>query len=284
MQKKLKPKQHKPKSRELDQFYTDPVYARHFLNHVASIVDLSAYDHILEPSAGTGSFYNLLDPQRRIGLDLEPKASDIVQTDFFEWVPPKDKRIMAIGNPPFGKNAALAVKFFNRAAEFCDVIAFVIPRTFRKSSIINRLNPQFHMIYDETVPDHSFVYEGNTYNVPCAAQIWQRQEQAREKINTLKVEQVRDWFEIVDPANSDFAIQRVGGRAGLIRTENYKTFSPLSHYFIKSHNNQVLPIFQQINFDTVKFNTAGNPSVSPSELVQLFVEKAHQQGISVELE
>ncbi len=280
----MKPNKPIPKSRQLDQFYTDSSYAQHFLNHVSTVVDLSHYDHILEPSAGAGNFYNLMDPAKRIGLDLEPKAPGIVQIDFFDWTPPKDKRIIAVGNPPFGKNAALAVKFFNRAAEFCDVIAFVIPRTFRKASVINRLNPQFHVIYDETVPDYSFVYEGTRYNVPCAAQIWQRQEQPRGKIVTLRVEQVRDWFEIVEPKDSDFAIQRVGGRAGLIRVKDYKTFSPLSHYFIKSHNNQVLPIFQQIDFDTVKFNTAGNPSVSPSELVQLFVTQAQQQGIAVELQ
>lgn len=251
---------------------------------IAQRIDLGNYNIILEPSAGTGSFYNLLDSQRRIGLDVEPKAAGVIQTDFFAWTPPNNKRIIAVGNPPFGKNATLAVKFFNHAAKFCDVIAFVIPRTFRKASVINRLDPQFHMIYDETVPDNSFVFEGHSYNVPCAAQIWQRQDTAREKIATLKVDQVKAWFEIVEPANSDFAIQRVGGRAGLIRTENYKNFSPLSHYFIKSHRSQVLPIFKQINFDCVKFNTAGNPSVSPSELVQLFVEQAQQQGISVELQ
>ena len=270
-------------SRKLDQFYTDPAYARQFFKTISKTVNLNEYDHLLEPSAGTGSFYNLLDPSRRIGLDLEPKAQGIVKTDFFDWVPPTGK-IITIGNPPFGKSAGLAVKFFNRAAEFSDVIAFVIPRTFRKASIINRLAKQFHCVYDETVPDNSFIFNGSAYSVPCAAQIWQRKETPRAKIITIKLEQIKQWFELAKPADSDFAIQRVGGRAGLIRTTDRMNFSAESHYFIKAHDARVLPVFQRVNFDTVKFNTAGNPSVSPSELIELWVAEAQRQGITVMLD
>ena len=270
-------------ARKLDQFYTDPAYARQFLTTIAHEVDLDQYDHLLEPSAGTGSFYNLLDTNKRIGLDLDPKAPGVIQTDFFDWVPPVDKKIVTIGNPPFGKNAGLAVKFFNRAAEFSDVIAFVIPRTFRKASIVNRLANEFHCVYDETVPDNSFIFNGAAYNVPCAAQIWQRRDKPRAKIITLKLEQIKAWFGLSNPKDSDFAIQRVGGRAGLIRTADRMNFSAESHYFIKAHDPRVLSVFRKVNFDTVKFNTAGNPSVSPSELIELWVAKAKEEGIDVVL-
>lgn len=273
----------KNSARELDQFYTNPNYARQFLETIQKTVDLTAFDHLLEPSAGTGSFYNLLDPARRIGLDLEPKSDGIIKTDFFDWMQPLATKIATIGNPPFGKNSSLAVKFFNRAAEFSDVIAFVIPKTFRKASIINRLNDSFHLVHDEDVPTNSFIFNGNAYDVPCCAQIWIRKSERRAKIPTYKITQLAKYFEIVDPRDADFAVQRVGGRAGTVKTVDYKSFSPLSHYFIKSHDANVLPIFQQINFDGVKFNTAGNPSVSPSELIELFVSTAHQQGITVEL-
>ena len=270
-------------SRKLDQFYTDPAYAQQFLDTVKQHIDFKKFDHVLEPSAGTGSFYNLLDKKKRIGLDLDPKAAGVIKTDFFDWTAPVGKKIVTVGNPPFGKNAGLAVKFFNRAAEFSNAIAFVIPRTFRKASIINRLNLNFHCVYDETVPDNSFIFNGNAYNVPCAGQIWIRKDQPRNKIVTLKLDQIRNWFELVEPAQSDFAIQRVGGRAGLIRTTDRMNFSAESHYFIKAHDSRVLPVFQQVNFDTVKFNTAGNPSVSPSELIELWVAEAVAQGIPVVL-
>jgi hypothetical protein len=273
----------KDQARDLDQFYTAPSYAQSFLNRITQTVNLDSYDILLEPSAGSGSFYNLLDPNKRIGLDLDPKSPGIIQTDFFEWVRPLGKTIATIGNPPFGKNAGLAVKFFNHAAKFSEVIAFIIPRTFRKASIINRLHKKFHLVYDETVPLNSFLFKGNPYDVWCCAQIWIRKEESREPIPVLKVEQVKQWFEIVDPDRSDFSVQRVGGRAGQIRINDRCDFSPLSNYFIKAHDSRVLTVFQKINFDNVKFNTAGNPSISPSELVELWIAEAKNQGIDTKI-
>lgn len=283
MQPKLKTTPKKTSARELDQFYTNPDYAKSFMSVIDQEIDLDAFDVLLEPSAGTGSFYNLLDEKKRIGLDLEPKAAGVVKKDFFDWMPPKKKRIVTIGNPPFGKSAGLAIKFFNRAAEFSEVIAFVIPRTFRKASVINRLDKNFHCVYDETVPDNSFIFNGANYNVPCAAQIWRREKKSRDRIVPFKLEQISHIFELVEPAASDFAIQRVGGRAGLIRTKDRMDFSAESHYFIRAHDIRVLSVFQSVDFDSVKFNTAGNPSVSPGELVQLWIAEAVQQGIPVAL-
>lgn len=268
-------------ARNLDQFYTNPVYAQHFLDKIDSLVDRSQFDCELEPSAGSGSFYNLMDQTKRVGLDLEPKAAGIVQTDFFEWDWPKDKSVITIGNPPFGKNASLAVKFFNHAAKFSDVIAFIVPRTFRKASITNRLNLKFHCIYDETVPDMSFIFDDEPYDVWCCAQIWVRKEQKREKIEILKLADFKQWFSIVDPKDADFSVQRVGGGAGTIRTENFRNYSALSNYFIKAKDPRVLEAFRQIDFDTVKYNTAGNPSVSPSELLELWIVEANKLGLNV---
>lgn len=265
-------------SRELDQFYTDPKYASHFLDLINTTVDLSQYSLLLEPSAGTGSFFNIMDPNKRVGLDLDPKADEIIKTDFFDWIAPH-RNIATIGNPPFGKNAGLAVKFFNHAATFSKVIAFVIPRTFRKASVINRLNENFHLVYDETVPDNSFIFKGNQYDVWCCAQIWVRKEEKRKDIPTLKFDAVSNWFEKVSPAESDFSVQRVGGKAGTIRTEDFKHFSTQSHYYFKAHDPRVLDVFRSIDFDTVKFNTAGNPSVSPSELIEMWLEQAQKLGL-----
>ena len=270
-------------SKLLDQYYTNPEYAKSFYNTILSHVNVNDYDIILEPSAGTGNFYNLFDTTKRIGLDLDPKSNNIIKVNFFDWVWPKDKKILTIGNPPFGKNAAMAVKFFNQAAKFSDAIAFVIPRTFRKTSIINRLDSNFHKIYDETVPDNSFIFNDQPYNVWCCSQIWTKQDVKRNPIKTIKLDQISDWFKIVDPVSSDFAIQRVGGRAGLIRTVDYKNYSKESHYFLKAYDIKVLPIFKKINFDEVKYNTAGNPSISPSELIELFLKEAAKQNVIINI-
>ena len=107
----------------MDQFYTN------------EDVSIESYDIQLEPSAGTGSFYKLMNPQKRIGLDIEPKYNGIIKQDFLIYNPDASKSYICIGNPPFGKVSSLAIRFFNKCAQFSDVIAFIIPRTFNKVSV-----------------------------------------------------------------------------------------------------------------------------------------------------
>lgn len=261
-------------SRDLDQFYTNPEYAQQFYSKIESLIDLSGVDIILEPSAGNGSFFNLMDLSKRVGIDVDPKDPSIIKQDFFDYMPPSGKQIITVGNPPFGKNSNLAIKFFNRAAIFSDVIAFILPRTFRKDSVINRLDKYFHLLYEEIVPDNSFIFNDNAYDVWCCAQIWIRKNELRPKIEIKSFKQVEEYFVIVEPEDADFSIQRVGGKAGHIRTSDFKSYSKQSHYFIKQKDARSLDIFKQIDFDEVKKNTAGNPSVSPSELVKLWLEAA----------
>lgn len=269
-------------ARKLDQFYTDPQYASEFLEKIKTLVAWQEFDCQLEPSAGAGAFYSLLDPHLRIGLDLEPQCSGVLTQDFLQWTPPLHcKNIITLGNPPFGKNSSLAVHFFNRAARFSKVIAFILPRTFRKASVENRLDSQFHLVWDATVPDSSFVYLGKSYSVPTTAQVWVKRSQPRARRSVLKLTQFDTWFELVEPQHSDFAIQRVGVRAGRIRIQDRLEFSPESHWFIRAHDPRVLGVFQSCDWDSVKWNTAGNPSISPGELAELWIQASARQGINI---
>ena len=78
-------------------------------------------------------------------------------------------------------------------------------------------------------------------------------------------------FEFTNKQNADFAIRRVGVLAGKVITD-FQSYSEQSHYYIKSH----IPIYlliqklTSISWDSVKYNTAGNPSISKSELIQLY--------------
>lgn len=165
------------KQHNLDQFYTKPS----IVGYVLPMVDLSQYDLIVEPSAGAGDFYKKLPAPTRIGLDLEPACANISRQDFFDYRPTQAKNILTIGNPPFGKNSSNAVKFFNHAATFSSCIAFIVPRTFRKASIINKLDKRFHLITEEILPLEAFYLPtGESYSVPTVFQVWQKQESDRQ--------------------------------------------------------------------------------------------------------
>ena len=127
----------------LDQFYTKDEIAKKYYDIFTKYID--QYDIILEPSAGKGAFYKLLPENKRQGIDLEPKYPGIIKQDFFEYIPVPDKKYTIIGNPPFGKVSSLAIKFFNYGAKFADSISFIIPQTFNRSSIQNKLDLNFHL-------------------------------------------------------------------------------------------------------------------------------------------
>jgi hypothetical protein len=135
------------KSRQLDQFYTKKEVALKYYQITDSFLQKNhiEIDMWLEPSAGTGAFYNLL-PINKIGIDLEPKIENVIEHDFLTYIL-EDKRYVTIGNPPFGKNSSLAIKFFNKCAEKSEVIAFILPKTFKKDSVINKLNKNFALCF-----------------------------------------------------------------------------------------------------------------------------------------
>ena len=268
--------------KRLDQFYTNEDVALQCLE----MVSLDGYDIILEPSAGSGAFYKHLPPTRRLGLDLEPAHDEIMQQDYFEFVPDKTKSYLIIGNPPFGKNSSLAKRFFNKSAEFSDAIAFVLPRTFRKPSTINQLDKYFHLSKDVILGKNSFhLPDGTLYNVPCVFQVWERRPQPRKKIPTVVTCDDFEFVGIDKPkggppteqamqAQRDAAticIRRVGAGAGdLYDDYRIKKRDWKSHYYIKTDNPRVREIMSRIVWDDAsgKYDTAGNPSISKNDLIR----------------
>jgi len=160
-------------AKEFDKFFTRPEVANECLRFLGSVIDPRAVDLWVEPSAGAGAFLNSL-PINKIGLDIDPPRGSehsIEKMDFLTWRGPTSGNVATVGNPPFGKNSALAVKFFNHAATFSSVIAFIVPRTFQKGSVWNRLHTSFHLRDELEIAPNSFTFLDDVYDVPCVFQI-----------------------------------------------------------------------------------------------------------------
>ncbi|MBI3622463.1 SAM-dependent methyltransferase [Candidatus Pacearchaeota archaeon] len=256
-------------AKSLDQFFTNKSVAKHLYNVVKDFISKNSieFDMWLEPSVGDGSFFNLL-PHNKVGYDIDKKIPNIIEDDFLtiELAP---KKYFTIGNPPFGKNSNLAIAFFNKCAGNSVAIAFIVPRTFKKDSVINKLHDNFNLALEKELPDNSFYIQDelNILTVPCVFQIWVRGDK-RDKIKQILTSAD---FSFTTKNEADFAFQRVGVNAGVIK--NKKVFDKIavqSHYFIKQHKKNVKTILKTISWDIVKFNTAGNPSISKSELIKLY--------------
>lgn len=260
-------------ARALDQFYTARPVAKTCFDFLEKTVQLTDKFFFLEPSAGDGAFFELMPPRQRLGVDLQPKHPEIQKADFLtEFQPnPRIKNWVVLGNPPFGKNASLAVRFFNKAAEFADVIAFVVPLTFKKNSLLKKLSRDFVLVDEITLERESFVFEGRPYAVPCCFQVWQRTKEPR--VDTDSPLTHPDFEFCKSGVDADFAFRRVGGLAGKVISE-FQEYSPASHYFIRSNIEPavLLKRFQGLNWDDVKWHTAGNPSISKRELVAKYAK------------
>lgn len=254
-------------ARELDQFYTKAAVAANCIDFLAKHIDTKGA-YFVEPSAGAGAFWSKLPEADRLGLDLDPKQEKIRQADFLKFNPqeelPTGRFVVTIGNPPFGKNSSLALKFVNLAANFSDVVAFVLPMTFKKESMRAKVARNLHLVAERNLDPYSFEFEGADYDVPCVFQVYERRSTMREV--TLG-DLAHSDFEFCAPAVADFAIRRVGGLAGKVISD-FASYSPASHYYIKAAVPGCKAVFERLNWEDVKHNTAGNPSISKRELVR----------------
>lgn len=125
----------------------------------------------LEPSAGNGAF--LPNLKNYIAIDIKPENDNIQECDFLKYTP-EQNNLITIGNPPFGKRSKLAIEFFNHAAQFSDIIAFIVPVSFMKWSVQKELNQNFSLIDYFYLEPESFLEDNKPYSVRTIFQIWSK--------------------------------------------------------------------------------------------------------------
>ena len=264
----------------LDKFYTITSYSKKCIDKVFELYDKSHFDLIIEPSAGDGSFFNQLECNNKIGMDISPENNNIIKMDFFDYTAQPDiNNILVIGNPPFGKISSMAIKFFNHSAKWAKVIAFIVPRTFRKPSVQNKLNNIFHLVYDEDVTTKPCCFIPRML-VKCCFQIWVKKENERTFIDLPKKH--NDWnflsFGAIDeygqptpPNGADFAMRAYGGKIGEIEKIKLSELRPKSWHWIKSNINkeELINRFNQLDYSD-SLNTARQNSMGRGELVKLY--------------
>lgn len=266
----------------LDKFYTIPSISEKCLASISSRYKWSDWGLVIEPSAGNGSFLTRIPTSKRLGIDISPEHKDIIKQDFLTYSPPSNiGKILVVGNPPFGRVSSLAIKFFNHASMWADVIAFIIPRTFRRVSVHNKLNTNFHLVFDEDI-----CMEPCSFSPPmmvkCCFQIWEKQETKRPIIELSTSHD--DWEFLgfgpkdakkqpTPPKGADFAMRAYGGKCGEIVDTGLETLRPKSWHWIKSkiNKNTLIEKFNAIDY-TISLDTARQNSMGKGELVRLYSE------------
>jgi len=242
-----------------------------------SVVDLREF-FLFNPFAISSEFSKseffhsnslLQDIDNRV-LSQDGVVSDIFNVNLNQHK--NDKKVLSIYNPPFSDGLDYAVNIFNELSKQSEHVAFVAPKSFRKSTVQNRLNLKFTLVSEIELPKKSFTKNGKSFSPNCVFQVWSKNKNKRKVIVQNKLS---DMFHFTSKSEADFAIRRVGGVAGRVLLQ-FGAYSKESNYFIKVKNkknlNQVISIFEKLykELKNIASDCASVPSINKSELISAF--------------
>lgn len=221
----------------------------------------------LEPAGGNGSFLSALDDlgiTDVTSVDLHPKHQSVQKYDFLEYKP-KKKNFITLSNPPFGRNNALSVPFFNHAANYSEVIAFLVPRSWRKWSVQNRLDRRFHLLHDQEV-DVDYVTEngepfGNKNELRTCFQIWEKRSELRPLVKVKDL----GLLQKSEPADADIAIRVFGFGCGKVLTD-FPRRPNTTLMFLRILDQRVTNVIHGLDYERFFLNTAYTKALSLQEI------------------
>lgn len=256
-----------------EQFYTPSATAEQVVNDFLSKFPQMRSRTWVEPAGGTGTFIDaaikagVLDVH---GYDIEPHHPLVHAADFLALRPSLDG-VVCFGNPPFGRNNALSVPMFNACARISEMIVFIVPRSWRKWSVLNRLDRRFHVVDDNDLNvnyvdvDGIDKYERSTL-LTCV-QSWKRQDEPR---SLVKIEN-RDIVQRCGPLDADASLTIFGYGCGKVRTE-FPRKPNTTQMFLRLIHPQALEALQAVNFQKFSTNVAYTQALAFSEISCLLNE------------
>ena len=260
----------------MDKYYTKPSVVKECIEHIQKYIQFNKEDLIIEPSAGNGSFINDIKrlTANYLFYDLEPENAEIIKQDYLTFdytcIQTRYPKVHVVGNPPFGRQSSIAIKFIKKSCEYCNSLSFILPKSFKKDSLKKHFPLDYHLIYEYDIPDNSFLVDDTEHNVPCVFQIWEKRAFNREITKKL----IPCGYMFVNKHDTpDISFRRVGVYAGKISKE-IDDKSEQSHYFIKFDekiSDEFYNILSNIQFDC-KDNTVGPKSISKQELMSKYNE------------
>ena len=200
-----------PETYARGQFFTKRSVAQKLIN----TIDVKKYGLVIDPSVGSGAFFDLIIHPNKIGIDIDtrshthtfvralsttraiehahiggithshPRAQEpkVIEADFLKFKPVTVPPVLTIGGPPWEANTKgiLALKFIRRAAMYSDTIAFILPMGFKNPSAYDSIPLNFWKVNEIDLPSNSFTLGGNPVDVPAVWMVFEKRRVSREK-------------------------------------------------------------------------------------------------------
>lgn len=257
-----------------EQYYTPLALAHSLVDYVEQILGPLKGKTVLEPAGGTGSFVEAAlakGAKQVISFDIEPLHNQVAQGSFLDQSL-TEKNLITISNPPFGRNNSLSIPFFNHAATISDAICFIVPRSWRKWSVTNRLDWNFELIFDQDLDidyvDSTGELISDKSRLATCFQIWKRTSIARVpvKIKDMGV------IEKVGPEQADVSLTIFGYGCGTVKQE-FERVPNTTQLFLKLNHPKALEALKSVEFSRFYKSTAYTEALSIQEINYLLNEK-----------
>ena len=267
-----------------EQYYTPRNLADELVKRTLKAIPRATEKSFLEPAGGTGSFIealNMAGITAVTSVDKYPMHPGVIQADFLEWET-MDTDLLTISNPPFGRNNALSVPFFNRAAKFSSHIAFLVPRSWRKWSVQNRLDTRFHLVLDVDV---AVQYEdvlgakiAKRNDLRTCFQIWEKRLELRPVIAVPD----NGFIQKSSPDDADLAIRVFGYGCGTVMND-FPRQPNTTLMFLRVLDKSIESALQDLDYERFSINTAYTRALSFQEINFLINERVFGDGFHKKL-
>lgn len=235
-----------------DKYYTPIELANHCWDKVIEIIGMDNISEIIEPSCGNGAFYHHNQLSPHFGYDIKPECDyhNVFKQDFLTAGINYLEGRLIIGNPPFGDRNALSIKFFKKAIEISDYIAFIQPISQYKN---NRQLYQFDLIYSEDLG----VVDYSSISLHCCFNIYKRPDTGLLNLKpdyTLKditIKEYRRGGIYSKPTDYDYAMCN-WGNGSLGKVPSYVGEFAQEVYFYCHKKEYLEQMKSMLEFDTIR--------------------------------
>jgi predicted RNA methylase len=259
-----------------EQYYTPKPLALELVAQIEKVLGPLAGKTILEPAGGTGAFIEAVQAKgvtRVISFDIEPLHELVTQGNFLEQEI-KETNLITISNPPFGRNNSLSIPFFNHAAKVSDAICFIVPRSWRKWSVTNRLDLGFELALDLDIEIDYVDADGtplsNKNHLATCFQIWKKANVSRSLVRVTD----KGIIEKVSPEQADVSLTIFGYGCGKVKTE-FEPIANTTQMFLKLKHPQALAALESVDYSKFFKNTAYTEALSLPEINYLLNEEIY---------
>lgn len=259
-----------------EQYYTPKPLALELVAQIEKVLGSLAGKTVLEPAGGTGAFIDAVQAigvAKVISFDIEPLHELVTFGDFLGQEI-KESNLITISNPPFGRNNSLSIPFFNHAAKVSDAICFIVPRSWRKWSVTNRLDLGFALALDLDI-DIDYVDAAGTplsdkNHLATCFQIWKKVDAPRALVRVTD----KGIIEKVSPELADVSLTIFGYGCGKVKTQ-FEPVANTTQMFLKLKHPQALAALESVDYSKFFKNTAYTEALSLQEINYLLNEEIY---------